>query len=126
MRTFSTSLMVLLVVAALFFGNCFSCPRMLLAWQSQQPLHNCCPSSQPVSASCQSQDMQHFVKADNGAQPPMVPVAAELIVHGSSPGRARPTRHRLPSHLNLSSDRVRVGQALPPAKPHLTGMLRLF
>jgi hypothetical protein len=79
MRTFSTSLMVLLVVAALFFGNCFSCPRMLLAWQSQQPLHNCCPSSQPVSASCQSQDMQHFVKADNGAQPPMVPVAAELI-----------------------------------------------
>ena len=79
MRIFSTSSMVLLAAAALFFGNCFSCPRMLLAWQSQQPLHNCCPSSQPVSASCQSQDMQHFVKGDSGAQPVILAVTAELI-----------------------------------------------
>jgi hypothetical protein len=79
MRTLSTSLMVLLVVAALFFGNCLSCPQMLLGWQSHQPLHSCCPGPQPVSASCQSQGIQHFVKADNGAQPSILPVVAELV-----------------------------------------------
>jgi hypothetical protein len=80
MRTVSTSLMVLLVVAALFFGNCFSCPQMLLAGQSHQPRHNCCPGPQPVSASCQVQGMQHFVRAeDNSTQPSVLPVAAELI-----------------------------------------------
>jgi hypothetical protein len=79
MRTFSTSLMVLLVVAALFFGNCFSCPQMLLAGPSHQQRHNCCPGPQPVSASC-PQGMQHFVKAgDNGAQPSILPVVAALI-----------------------------------------------
>jgi hypothetical protein len=79
MRTFSTSLMVLLVVAALFFGNCFSCPQMLLAGQAHQPRHNCCPHPQPVTAGCQTQGLQHFVKAgDSGAQPLMVPVAAEI------------------------------------------------
>jgi len=71
--------MMLLVVAALFFGNCFSCPQMLLSSQSHQPQHNCCPGPQPVSASCQAQGMQHFVKADSGAQPVILPVAAELI-----------------------------------------------
>jgi hypothetical protein len=71
--------MVLLVVAALFFGNCFSCPQLLLGSQSHQPQHNCCPGPQPVSASCQTQGMQHFVKADSGAQPDILPVAAELI-----------------------------------------------
>jgi hypothetical protein len=79
MRTCSTSLMVLLVVAALFFGNCFSCPQMLLGSQSRQPQHNCCPRPQPVSASCQAQGMQHFVKADSGAQPVILPVADDLI-----------------------------------------------
>ena len=70
--------MVLLVVAALFFGNCFSCPQMLLAGPSHQPQHNCCPGPQPVSASCQTQGMQHFVKADSAAQPVILPVVAEL------------------------------------------------
>ena len=84
MRTVSTSLMVLLVVAALFFGNCFSCPQMLLAWNLHQPQHNCCPSPQPVSASCQAQGMQHFVKADSGAQPTIVPVVAELVASPAS------------------------------------------
>ena len=71
--------MVLLVVAALFFGNCFSCPQMLLAWHSHQPQHDCCPGPQPVSAGCQNQGMQHFVKADSGARPVILPADAELI-----------------------------------------------
>jgi hypothetical protein len=59
--------MVLLMVAALFFGNCFSCPQMLLASMPHQPQHNCCPGQQPVSARCQTQGIQHFVKTDSGA-----------------------------------------------------------
>jgi hypothetical protein len=80
MRTFSIPLTVLLVVAALFFGNCFSCPQMLLAGQSHRPAHNCCPHPQPASAGCQTQAVQHFVKAgDSGAQPLMAPVAAGIV-----------------------------------------------
>jgi len=111
MRTFSIPLMVLLVVAALFFGNCFSCPQMLLAWQSHGPLHNCCPHPrpQPVSAGCQTQGMQHFVKAgDSAAQPLMVPVAAELAEAPASsvlPNAAffvpAPAEHAPPGILSL-------------------------
>lgn len=71
--------MALLMAAALFFGNCLSCPQMLLAAQSHQPRHNCCPGPRQVSASCQSQGMQHFVKAESGGQPFIPPAAAELI-----------------------------------------------
>jgi hypothetical protein len=71
--------MVLLVVAALFFGNCFSCPQMLLAGPSHQPQHNCCPRPQPVSASCPTQGIQHFVRADSGARPVILAIDAELI-----------------------------------------------
>jgi hypothetical protein len=109
MRAFSTSLMVLLVVAALFFGNCFSCPQMLLASQPHQPQHKCCPGPQPVSASCQTQGLQHFVKAgDNGAQPPILPVVAELIeapaptVHLNTPFIvAAPAEHAPPGIVSL-------------------------
>jgi hypothetical protein len=82
MRTVSTSVMVLLVIAALFFGNCLSCPQMLLAWRSHGPLHNCCPRPhpQPAPAGCQAQGLQHFVRAgDSGAQPIVAPVAAEFV-----------------------------------------------
>ena len=64
MRTVSTAVMALLMVAALFFGNCFSCPQMLLSSASQQ--HDCCPGQHPASAHCQTQDLQHFVKAASG------------------------------------------------------------
>jgi predicted amidophosphoribosyltransferase len=104
-------MMVLLVVAALFFGNCFSCPQMLLAWQSHRPAHNCCPhpGPQPASAGCQTQSMQHFVKAgDSAAQPLMVPVAAELVEAPASSVLANadlivpaPAEHAPPGILSL-------------------------
>jgi len=37
MRRVSSSLMTALIVAALFWGNCLSCPQMLLA--AATPLH---------------------------------------------------------------------------------------
>jgi hypothetical protein len=52
--------MVALIVAALFWGNCLSCPQMLLA---QQPGHGCCHRTGPA-AKCQSQGLQVFVKAE--------------------------------------------------------------
>lgn len=64
MRTMCTSLMAALVVMALFFGNCLSCPQMLA-----QGAHRCCHRSQPATAKCQSQGLQNFVKSDDaGAQ----------------------------------------------------------
>ena len=104
--------MVLLAAAALFFGNCFSCPQMLLAGLSHQPQHNCCPGPQPVSASCHAQGMQHFVKADGGAQPVVLPVVAELIgpptsmVLAKAPFRVpAPAEHGPPGILSLRIDR---------------------
>lgn len=75
MRKAFIGAMVVLVVVALFAGNCLSCPQMLLA--SQQPAHSCCHKPQPTSARCQTQGMQHFVKADVSA--PSVPLVAELV-----------------------------------------------
>jgi hypothetical protein len=64
MRTLCSSLMAALVVMALFFGNCLSCPQMLA-----QGAHRCCHRSQPGTAKCQSQGLQSFVKSgDAGGQ----------------------------------------------------------
>ena len=57
----STSIMAALVVAALFWGNCLSCPQMRSA--AMQDPHSCCHHTQPVKVDCQSQALQHFVKA---------------------------------------------------------------
>jgi hypothetical protein len=109
MKTVSSSLMGLLVVAALFFGNCFSCPQMLLAQQSHQPYHSCCHKPKPACTSCQAQGMQHFVKAgDHAAQPLIVPTAAGLIAaptliaqpNASSPVPS-PSGHAPPGVLSL-------------------------
>ena len=79
MRVISNTVMAALVVAALFLGNCLSCPEVLLASQAQQPAHGCChrghqPASNPA---CQSQALQHFVQAEKAAPP--VPAVATLV-----------------------------------------------
>lgn len=73
----SSSFMAVLVVAALFWGNCFSCPQVLLALQSHQPAHGCCHRTKPVSTDCHSQGLRHFVQAD--PQPPAALAVAELV-----------------------------------------------
>jgi hypothetical protein len=67
MRVFCNSLMAVLVVAALFWGNCFSCPQILLAAQK----HGCCPHGKADSKAdpkeCKTQGLRSFVKADPAA-----------------------------------------------------------
>jgi hypothetical protein len=69
-------MMAALVVAALFWGNCFSCPQVLLALKTHQPAHGCCHRTKQTSSGCTAQSLQHFVKADPGTQVPAVPVVA--------------------------------------------------
>jgi len=73
MRTVLTSVMAVVVVAALFLGNCFSCPQVLLAQQK----HGCCPHSKSAPSNCTTQVLQHFVKAEKGSV--VAPAAAEIV-----------------------------------------------
>jgi len=62
-RTFSNSVLAVLIVAALFWGNCFSCPQLLLSLAQSAP-HGCCKRSAPVTQTCTTNVLKHFVKAD--------------------------------------------------------------
>ena len=72
MRAVSSSMMAVLVVVALFWGNCFSCPQVML----QAAAHACChPTKAPKD--CPSPSLHNYVKSDAGAvQAPMVSTAA--------------------------------------------------
>jgi len=71
MRRTSNILMAALIMAALFFGNCLSCPQMLTALASHQPGHGCC--HHPVGKiDCHSQALSHFVKAQGGNATPTI------------------------------------------------------
>ena len=72
MKTVSTSVMAVLIVAALFFGNCYSCPEALLALTA----HHCCHRTKSPAASCETQSLQNFVKANPGTPAPALPVVA--------------------------------------------------
>ena len=71
-------MMAALIVAALFWGNCLSCPQMLLAAAAHQPAHNCCHKTKSAGTSCQSQGLQHFLKAGPEMQTPAVAVMAAM------------------------------------------------
>ena len=75
MRAFFNSLMAALVVIALFWGNCFSCPQILLAAQK----HRCCPHGKADPKECKTQGLRNFVKAEKSAPvtPPEMPVAVQ-------------------------------------------------
>jgi len=64
MRAAFNSLMVALVVTALFWGNCFSCPQILLAAQK----HHCCPHDKADPTECKTQGLRNFVKAEQITQ----------------------------------------------------------
>lgn len=76
MRQASNILMVTLIVAALFFGNCLSCPQMRMASANQQPGHGCC-HHRTAKIECSAPALSHFVKAQ-GASP--APVFASMGV----------------------------------------------
>jgi hypothetical protein len=75
MRAAFNSLMAVLVVTALFWGNCFSCPQILLAAQK----HHCCPHGKADPTECKTQGLRNFVKAEQPAQiaPPAVVAAIQ-------------------------------------------------
>ena len=56
--------MVALVVAALFWGNCFSCPQILVSAQK----HSCCPHGKANPGECKTQGLRNFVKAEKATQ----------------------------------------------------------
>jgi hypothetical protein len=62
MRAVSIAAAVLAVVA-LFFGNCLTCPQMT-ASQSCCHRNQRCHQHQRSDQACQSQALNHFVKAD--------------------------------------------------------------
>jgi hypothetical protein len=68
MRAVSNSLLAVLLLGALLWGNCFSCPQLLLSLAAHAPSHGCCKHSdkQPATSQdkCQSYALKHFVKAD--------------------------------------------------------------
>jgi len=85
MRAALTSIMAVLVIAALFWGNCFSCPRMLLEQQS----HGCCPHGKTKRSDCDTQSLKNFVKAEKAA-------AAPMLVEHVLPARVAVTPAELP------------------------------
>jgi hypothetical protein len=75
MRAFSNSVLSAMIVAALFWGNCFSCPQLLIAL-AQKASHGCCKRSAPVTRTCSTNALKNFVKADPA--PATAPVAAPV------------------------------------------------
>ena len=69
--------MAALIVVALFWGNCLSCPQMLLA-AAHQPAHSCCHKTKSAGTQCQSQGLQHFLKAAPELRTPAVAVVAAV------------------------------------------------
>src|ERR1051326_1837589 len=74
MRTIASSIMATLVITALFWGNCFSCPQLLLGLRAHQPSHGCCHKTKQASSNCDTRALQHFVKSDPGSHAPAVAV----------------------------------------------------
>jgi hypothetical protein len=72
MRAVSTSIMAVLVVVALFWGNCYSCPEALLALTA----HHCCHPTKAPAAGCETQNLQNFVKANPDMSTSALPVVA--------------------------------------------------
>jgi hypothetical protein len=102
MRTFSSSLMAILIIAALFWGNCYSCPQVLLAQQ-----HRCCHQKNAPSVSCATQNLQHFVKAGPcPVAPPVASAAPEPNPSAWAPASESPTVIAVPRVPELLSLRV--------------------
>ena len=69
-------MMAALIVVALFWGNCLSCPQMLLTVAMHQPAHSCCHKTKSAGTTCQSQGLQHFLKTGPELRTPVVAVVA--------------------------------------------------
>ena len=112
MRAVSNSLLAALVVAALFWGNCFSCPELLLSLVNKAP-HSCCQRHAPRAHACTTNALQHFVKAD--------PVAV------AAPAAAAPACVAMftPAPAAQPMPAAAVPLPSPPDLPELNSILRV-
>ena len=72
-------MMAALIVVALFWGNCLSCPQMLLTASMHQPAHSCCHKTKSTGTNCQSQGLQHFLNAAPELRTAAVAVAVAAV-----------------------------------------------
>ncbi len=86
MKVFSSSLMALLVMAALFWGNCLSCPQVFQSLKQSGPSHGCCHHSKNDSQQCSTQSLRNFVRVDFSAQDAPAAVLAALAAALTAPG----------------------------------------
>ena len=89
MRQVSTIVMATLIVAALFCGNCLSCPQMLMAIASHQPGHGCC-HHKTAKIDCHSQLLSHFVKAQGRSATAAFAVSGAALATAAAAVPARP------------------------------------
>ena len=108
MRTVSSSIMAALVMVALFWGNCFSCPAAVLAYAANRPVHQCCHKSKASTPGCETQNLQQFVKTHTGTQAVALPVAALTPIEAPAPlvAAAAPVVIEYPPPDLLSSNSV--------------------
>jgi hypothetical protein len=107
MKAFSNSALAVLIVAALFWGNCFSCPQLLLAFAQKAP-HSCCKRSAPVTKTCTTNVLKNFVKADPVAVTAPAAAPAEVAAFVLVPSTRESvvtleTPHSPPNLLELTS-----------------------
>ena len=111
MRAVSSSFLAALVLAALFWGNCFSCPQLLLYLVSHDSAHSCCHRDGSQSRlACQSIGLKVFQKADVDAQSPAPPAVVAFVrqMVVSVPAACEPpavarSQHSPPDLLTLNS-----------------------
>jgi hypothetical protein len=92
MRRVSHISMAVLILAALFFGNCLSCPQLMMASACHQPGHGCC-HHRTAKIECHSQALSHFVKAHGANAAPVfammgVAPATSAVTAASRPATA--------------------------------------
>jgi hypothetical protein len=104
--------MATLIVAALFFGNCLSCPQMMMAVAGHQPVHSCCHHSTP-RIDCHSPVLRHFVKAQGYA-------ASRPAVSGVAPAIEAITAVAQPAIAPW-----RIADVVPPGLLTLHSLLRV-
>jgi hypothetical protein len=75
------------MVAALFWGNCFSCPQLLLS-VAKDDVHGCCKRSAPAAQKCTNNVLKHFVKADPVPAQALEILPVQLAMADAAPAKS--------------------------------------
>jgi hypothetical protein len=102
-----------LMVVALFWGNCLSCPQMLLSAAARKSAHGCCKRTKAgVCQECQK-NLQQF-EPSGGTTTPAVAVPVALADDSTAPAAA----------VAIASDVSEAAHA-PPGRLALLSSLRI-